>query len=101
GSMSAGIALQRAGRNGGISALGVRPISFGSTVATESASNPRRLTVTKTVSIRTAMYRIAGTMPAKKSCPIEVPVTTPYRISVMDGGRIGAMIAAAAVTPAE
>ena len=36
----------------------------------------------------------------KNSCPIEVPVTTPYRISVIEGGRIGAMIADAAVTPA-
>ena len=43
---------------------------------------------------------IAGMMPAKNSWPIEVPVTTPYRISVIEGGRSGAMMAEAAVTPA-
>ena len=38
-----------------MSSFGVRPISFGSTVATDSASKPRRLTVSRTVIISAAM----------------------------------------------
>jgi hypothetical protein len=54
----------------------------------------------RVVSISPSPIMIPGTMPAANSAPIDTFMTKPYRTMMPDGGMIGPITAAAAVTAA-